>query len=233
MRHAQQTELDFPVTHSWGGRREGAGRRKRSSGVAHARRAAVSQHDPRLVTLKCVAGLPNLRTRRSGRVIACSIADAHKRRFRVVHYSIQSNHIHLIVEAMDAASLTSGMRGLVSRIAKGLNKLWSRRGGVFATRFHDVVLRSLRQVRNALRYVLNNHLKHGARRGRPGEFVEPDRYSSAGYFDGWVDRGCDWPPDVPGATVASGGWKLSVGWMQHYPLIGVTEAPGAAAALAG
>jgi REP-associated tyrosine transposase len=206
MRSTLQTELDFPVVHSWGGRREGAGRRRRRGGVAHAKREAVSQHDPRLVTLKCVAGLPSLRTRRFARVIACSIAGAHKRRFRVVHYSIQSNHIHLIVEAMDAAALTGGMRGLVSRIAKGLNKLWERRGGVFASRFHDVVLRSLRQVRNALRYVLNNHLKHGARRGRPGEFVEPDRYSSADYFDGWADRAYEFSAGVPGCRGRRSRW---------------------------
>jgi len=172
MRSAQQTELDFPVTNSWGGRREGAGRRKRKSGVAHAQREAVSQHDPRLVTLKCVAGLPSLRTRRFARVIGCSIANAHKPRFRVVHFSIQSNHVHLIVEAMDRDALTGGMRGLASRIAKGLNKLWSRKGRVISTRFHDVVLRSLRQVRNALRYVLNYHLKHGARPRRVGKHLE-------------------------------------------------------------
>jgi hypothetical protein len=72
-----QQELEFPVVNGWGGRREGAGRRKRKRGVSHARRGKVTRHDPRLVTVKCARGLPSLRTRQALRVIACSIADAH------------------------------------------------------------------------------------------------------------------------------------------------------------
>jgi hypothetical protein len=76
-----------------------------------------------------------------------------------------------------------GMRGLGCRLAQGLNKLWGRRGKVFARRFHERVLKSLRQVRNALRYVLNNHHKHG----QVGRANRPDPFSTGAYCDGWSD----------------------------------------------
>ncbi|HKO91462.1 MAG TPA: hypothetical protein VJU61_09940, partial [Polyangiaceae bacterium] len=73
---------------------------------------------------------------------------------RIVHYSIQSNHVHLLVEADDRRALTAGLRGLFVRIAGALNRLWQRRGGVFADRFHERELRTPREVRNSLLYVL-------------------------------------------------------------------------------
>ena len=225
MSKAVQQELAFPEPRTHGGRRRGAGRPKRAKGVAHASRAKVTRHDPRLVTLKCAPGLPSLRARRAARIVTCCIADAHGSWFRIVHYSIQSNHVHLIVEAVDAEGLGNGMRAFASRVAIALNKLWSRRGSIFPQRYHDLVLRSLRQVRNALRYVLNNHLKHGTQPRRSGERVRPDRYSSADYFDGWLELAPKRLPGWPGAPVAPGGWKLCTGWLRRYPLISVAEFP--------
>jgi hypothetical protein len=103
--------------------------------------------------------------------------------FQVVHHSIQSNHLHLIVEAADRKALTSGMRGLLIRIARGLNQLWSRLGGVFADRFHEHELHKPREVRNALVYVLHNLRKHGI------WMDGPDPLSSGPEFDGWLPKG--------------------------------------------
>ena len=52
--------------------------------------------------------------------------------FRVVHFSLQSNHMHLIVEACDTIALSRGMKGLLVRLARRLNKMWKRRGPVVA-----------------------------------------------------------------------------------------------------
>lgn len=216
-----QAEFVFPVERRWGGKREKAGRKRTRGGVAHRSRGRVAGYEPRLVTMKRAEGLPSFRTREAVRVIAIAIADGQRESFRVVHFSVQSNHVHMIVEADDARALASGMAGLTCRAARGLNRLWRRRGSVFPRRFHDAALGSLRQVRNALVYVLNNHRKHGEARGR-------DRtdgfFSSAQYFDGWADR----PPELdagrPGACVARGGWRVSVGW-KRYRLIRVEESP--------
>jgi len=152
--------------------------------------------------------------------------------FQVVHHSIQSNHLHLIVEASDRANLTSGLRGLLARIARALNRFWGRRGSVFADRFHERELRNPRQVRNALVYVLQNLRKHGI--SVPG----PDPLSSGPDFDGWnpvpaneLGRGRPAGPDAAGSASWSGflaqlkaaraeppspkTWLLGFGWRTH------------------
>ena len=136
---------------------------------------------------------------------------------RVVHFSIQSNHIHLIVEAHDNACLSRAMQGLAVRIAKRLNRAWSRKGTVFADRFHAHVMRARREVRNALAYVLNNARKHEI------ALAGIDPYSSGAAFDGWADahdiRGPAPPVCVPRC------WLLTTGW-RKYGAISVTEVPG-------
>jgi hypothetical protein len=71
--------------------------------------------------------------------------------FRLVHFSVQSNHLHLVAEAGDRHALALGMQGLLIRVAKALNKLWARRGAVFFDRYHARILRTPREVRNAAR----------------------------------------------------------------------------------
>ena len=184
----------------------------------------MNRHDPRLVTVKLVRGMPNLRTRPAERRITACIRAAQRGDFRIVHYSIQSNHLHLIVEAEDGASLASGMKGLLCRIARGLNRWWRRRGALFAGRFHDRALRSMRQLRNALVYVLNNHRKHD-RHARRKRATEPDPYSSGRYFDGWEYRPRELEPGTAEAIVAKPCWKIRVGWKRHYDRIPIDETP--------
>ncbi|HEY2031032.1 MAG TPA: transposase [Myxococcales bacterium] len=76
-----------------------------------------------------------------------------RNRMRIAHYSIQGNHLHLVVEADDGSALSRGMQGLAVRIARRLNAHLGRRGAVFADRYHAHVLESRRagRQRRALR----------------------------------------------------------------------------------
>src|SRR5205807_2383895 len=96
---------------------------------------------------------------------------------RVVHYSIQGNHLHLLVEAENALALARGMQGLAIRIARRLNRLARRSGPVFADRYHAHPLVSRREVANAVRYVLGNY-RHHAREYLPPRWDDP--FSSRG-----------------------------------------------------
>jgi len=138
--------------------------------------------------------------------------------FRVVHYSVQTNHVHFLVEAGNRDLLSRWLGGLATRMARRLNRLWNRRGRVFADRYHDRILRTPREVRNALRYVLNNARKHGIfLRGD-----RPDPCSSGRWFDGWRD----WLARAPGSPLAlARTWLLRVGWRRH-GRIGLVERPG-------
>lgn len=158
--------------------------------------------------------------RREERTVLLAAFRAGGDRFglRLVHYSIQSNHVHAIVEVRDNDALTRGMQGLAVRIAKALNRLWSRRGRVFADRFHSRALQTPRETRYALAYVLNNARKHAVR----VEGLDP--CSSAAAFDGWLELRTALDARVP--VCAARSWLLTIGWRKH-GRIRVTEVPSA------
>jgi len=174
-----QRQLEFP---RHGGARKGAGRKPkgRVAGPSHATRPATKARHPLLVTQRLCAGLPSLRKAAEFEVVVGAIADAAERDgFRIVHFSVQTNHLHYICEARNSSRLTSGMRSLGVMIARRLNRLWQHTGSVFAEHFHARALETPNEVRHALAYVLNNARKHGILG------VGPDPFSSGTWFDGW------------------------------------------------
>ena len=139
--------------------------------------------------------------------------------FRVVHFSIQENHIHLLVEAATAQALSSGLRSLTIRIAKRVNRLLMRRGPVFADRWHARPLTSPRAVRHVLVYVLANAKKHG-----PDRTFAVDPCSSAPEFTGFREPISRAPPRP--SISAARTWLLAVAWKRH-GLVSVHERPEA------
>jgi len=207
----------FRVMH--GGARPGAGRRKsKDSGVSHAAREKVNHNDVILVTTKVVPGLPSLRGYHAYlKILECFEKGCEKDGFRLVEFSVQSNHLHLLVEGDDRSSLSRGLQGLLSgllsRLARALNRLWGRSGRFWADRYHDRVLRTPSAVRNALRYVLHNVKKHCA--GFKSSL--PDSRSSGDWFTGWLESfersRLARMFERPVARARS--WLLRVGWLLH------------------
>jgi REP element-mobilizing transposase RayT len=202
-----------------GGARRGAGRKPRAAHLRqtpHRARQVHRKANPVHVTLR--ARLRSLRAQQVTHTLLAALRDSNRNRFRVVHYSVQENHVHLIVEAEDHDALLSGVRGLMVRVARRVNRLLFRRGRFWADRWHGRDLDGPRQVRNALVYVLQNRAKHV--RG-----VSLDPLSSAGAFDGFAStlprafRSIG-PPCVASAKT----WLLRVGW-RKWGLIGLTEGP--------
>jgi hypothetical protein len=233
-RKAQSTGglLPFPGQH--GGRREGAGRKPSGkAGVSHDQRAVLASRFPVHVTVKLQRGLPRLRRRseytalRAAFHAGCAGVEG-RGAFRLCHYAVLDEHLHFLVEAQDRTALSRAIQGLLVRIARALNKLWSRRGKVFADRYHDRILRTPRETRNAIRYVLGNGKKHAAE-GR--EVAVPqviDTFTSAPWFDGFREtitiRGIE---AIVRPVTAARTWMLTIGWRRH-GLIGVHELPATA-----
>ena len=118
-------------------------------------------------------GVGHLRTQSRLALIQGALRDASDRfGMQVVHFSVQGNHLHLIVEAEGRDALSRSMKGLAVRIAIGLNRMIGRRGTVFADRYHAHVLETPREVANTVRYVLNNYRKH-SREDLPGGWRDP------------------------------------------------------------
>jgi REP element-mobilizing transposase RayT len=153
--------------------------------------------------------------------------------FRVAHYSIQRDHVHMIVEAHGREALARGMKSVAARLARAVNRVFARSGPVLDGRFHHRVLRTPREVRSALAYVLLNARRHFAKRNegrRPP--VVLDAASSARWFDGWQRA---WRERL-GLAEALGGthapevasphsWLLRIGWRRH-GLVDPSEVPG-------
>ena len=190
--------------------------------MSHHGRPEVTRRTPVHATLRVLPNVWNLRSLRSLAVIERALAGARAwRESRVVHFGIEGDHLHLIVEADGNRALSEGMQGLTVRLAKGLNRMMGRRGKVFADRFHAHVLETPAEVRSALAYVLLNHRGHLARIGAPAP-VGLDRFSSATTFDGWRGRAS---PDPPHVTWPPSTWLLRTGWKRH-GLVCLDELPG-------
>jgi len=142
--------------------------------------------------------------------------------FRLVHFSVQTDHLHLIVEAETSTALFRGVQGLVVRCARAVNRAGNRRGPVWLHRYHAHALRTPREVRHALVYVLLNFRKHL----RAGPAIDPR--SSGPWFDGWAHAPpapCAAPPVAQSRT-----WLGTVGWRRAGGAIDCREAPASALA---
>jgi REP element-mobilizing transposase RayT len=156
---------------------------RRRSSVPHSARPAVRGvcH----VVLRIRRGLPWLRTPRTYRVLERAFRRGkEKHGFAVVQYSVQGDHLHLLVEAESKVQLARGLQGLTIRIAKNLNRFWRRRvGSVFADRYFARAVQTAKEIKRALAYVLNNARKHGVW----SSASEPDPFSSGRWYSGWYE----------------------------------------------
>src|SRR5262245_55161484 len=162
-RAPRQLELHIPQR---GGKRRNAGRPRLASRpqVAHVKRARVRAAHPVQVTMRVCDGLPSLREAESWRAIVRAFRAARERAdFRVVHYSVMTNHLHRTVEADGPPAFSAGMRSLTTRLAMRINRAVGHRGRVFDHRYHSRELASPREVLLSLQYVLLNFRKHAAR----------------------------------------------------------------------
>jgi putative transposase len=126
-------------------------------------------------TMRVLPEIPSLRVL-NGWVRSALLAGSDQPGFRLIHYSIQGNHLHLIVEAEDTIRLSRGMQGFAVRISRAVNRALSRkRGKVFSDRYHAHVLATPRETRAAVAYVIENFRRHRAEGGRPvaASFVDP------------------------------------------------------------
>jgi hypothetical protein len=157
-----------------------------------------------------------LRGARLFRVVRDALAAASVERFRVLQFSVQADHLHLLVEADGTTALARGLQGLAIRVAKTVNRVLERHGPVWDDRYHARTLATPREVRNALVYVLNNWRKHipGAR--------GLDARSSAGWFNGW--RTMVAQPLGPPPVAVARTWLARIGW-RRYGSIDAGEAP--------
>jgi putative transposase len=217
MTRRKATQLDLPVGGTWGGARPGAGRKRSGGGAgpSHLPRAGHDARHPVHVTLRASPSVPSLRTKATFSVLARAINASIRVSFRVTHFSVQMDHLHLIVEADSSAALRRGLQGLTIRCAKAINRSIGRAGRVWSHRYHTHSLDSPTEVRRAVAYVLLNFRKHL----RAAAGVDPR--SSGVWFDGWTDP-LPMPP-TPRLVALSHTWLGAVGWRRAGGTLDVHE----------
>lgn len=147
------------------------------------------------VTLRLVRGYDSLRQRATYDVLRIATEAVSKRPdFRIVHLSIELDHVHLVVEANNHVALGNGVRAFQISAAQRLNRAIGRargervRGKVFAERYDVRFIGSPTQARNTINYVLNNWRRHGQdETGIEVRYWDIDYMSSAISFDGWAE----------------------------------------------
>jgi REP element-mobilizing transposase RayT len=250
---ASTVNVDVDVQVSWldatgtkprsrrGGKRRGAGRppKGRRAGSPHKERPPLKATTPVHITLRVVGAIGNLRKRAKYKALrtATLVLASNHPDCRIVHISVQRDHIHLLVEASNEDALARGMKAFQVSAAKRLNAAlrWKtrRRGQVFTDRYHAEYITSPRQARNALAYVLNNWRKHRedlVLPHRPSVAFEHDWFSSGWMFSGWRERAhLDFVPSTPDAFEPLAiwfprTWLLTTGW-RRYGLISLFEVP--------
>jgi hypothetical protein len=168
-------------------------------------------------TLRALDGIPSLRIAPTFCDVSRAISGCSRDEFRILHFSVQADHIHLLVEADDAAALMGGLRALAIRCARAINRAVGRRGRVWDGRYHTHALRTPREVRAALVYVLLNFRKH--LRAAPG--IDP--CSSGPWFDGWAHRPTLAPMPAPVRQPRT--WLASTGWRRAEGAIDCRDLP--------
>ena len=203
-----------------GGKRRGAGRKPKVAGrpgVTHARRVGLSGREPVHVTLRVRDDVPNLRRWSLLDLLMDALRDGRERDgFRLCHFVIMGNHLHLICEGRDARALGRGIQGLTIRLAKRVNARLGRTGRFFADRYHAHVLKTPTEVHRALSYVLNNLRKHVAEQGGPAP-TGVDTFSSGAWFEASPAAArlrAEREPPVAAPTV----WLLTDGWKRVGPI---------------
>ena len=200
------------------------GRPRKKGAIDHRPRPKLKPDSVLHVTLKLRRGLPALRGRKPASAISRSFSKYAKGDgFRLIHFSVQNDHIHLVLEADSKPRLSAGMQKLMISIARRLNILWSkgreRTGQIFKERYHLHVLKSLAEVRNALVYAFANGAKHGVSGCQ-------DPFSSSAAFDGYKTAPKRMPPPVIDLSMLAKprSWSLRFGWRRR-GLIDPNERP--------
>ncbi|MDB4939195.1 MAG: hypothetical protein JWP87_6167 [Labilithrix sp.] len=208
-----------------GGARRGAGRKPRADRAGflpHLTRPRHRRYEPVHVTARTVRSAPNLRSQSVFAALCAIFARASEKGFRLIHFSVQGNHVHLIVEADDGLAFARGVQRLLSRMAMAVNALARRSGKLWRDRHDRQPLATPSQVRNALVYVLFNHRKHELASGNPSEaaLAGLDMCSSTSWFHDWSPASARPPADPSRASarplvVPPHTWLARKGWKRR------------------
>lgn len=134
--------MDSETKKTWGGRRAGAGRKKSSPFVPHARREPIeNRQSPLEIELVLRRGLPSFRSRALFQAFRRASLRARRFGLRIIEYRIEKKRIFMLVEFKTRKQLERSFKSLNTTLAiaikarfKKLHGL-SHTGAVFLDRY--------------------------------------------------------------------------------------------------
>ncbi len=149
-----------------------AGRRAiHDRGIRHLTREKITSSRPLHVTVKLKRA--DIQTKYILKALGHAICLARKKGIRIIHYSLECNHVHLYAEVSNNLELSKGMQAFGVSLVKKINKYFGCKGSVYKHRYHLRILKSASEVKNVINYILKNGIKHQRTR-----FIF-DRFNSA------------------------------------------------------
>ena len=129
-------------------------------GIRHIQRERFERESSFHITIKVRQEKSDLQNKMILKALHRAIMKARYKSLKVIHYTLEFNHIHLLVEAYNQEQLSNCMQSFGVTLAKMINKVKFKKGRVYKHRYHLRRLSSVMELKNVLKYIFNNGIKH-------------------------------------------------------------------------
>jgi REP element-mobilizing transposase RayT len=129
-------------------------------GIRHRERPKLTRLSSLHLTIKIKRIKADLKNKSILIVLKRAIYNARKKGLRVIHFSLEFDHVHLLIEAPDNFILGKGMQSLGVTLVRGINKLGQTSGEVYKHRYHFRKINSTRELKVVMNYIFHNGVKH-------------------------------------------------------------------------
>lgn len=127
-------------------------------GIRHIKRPEIKKLMPLHLTIKLIRA--DIQNKIILKALRNAIFRARLHGLRIIHYSLEHDHIHLYAESADNLILAKSMKAFGVSLVKKINRHFKSKGTCYKTRYHLRVLRSASEVKNVINYILKNGIKH-------------------------------------------------------------------------
>ena len=156
-------KMQLPLFKSKGGRPK----KKNNKASSHSSRPVISSKTPLHITIKLTSFFHCLRNKKMVQAFKRAVLLARSNGLRIIHFSLQDNHAHLLIESESKELLSKGMQSFGITFSKNIQKVYTEETAikaprqVYEERYHCHILTTVRETKNALSYVLRNSYRHG------------------------------------------------------------------------
>lgn len=129
-------------------------------GIRHIAREIIKKSTSLHLTIKVRENKADIKNKQVLKILHYAIRRSRIKGLRIIHYTLEYNHIHLLVEAADKQTVHQGMQSFGITFAKKINAIKRLKGTVYKHRYHLRKINSPRELKNVLYYIFNNGIHH-------------------------------------------------------------------------